>query len=350
MIHPSVSVVIVNFNGRHLLESCLPATLGEVAQLEGEIILVDNASSDGSLTYVQTTFPQILLVENPRNEGFAGGCNAGVRVAKADVVVLLNNDAVPQPGWLRRLLDALEPANVAVAASVVQEARYPGAYELGTGSISVIGHPIPNVDHDPARPFYATGCSLAFKKPIFPEPFDPIYFAYFEDALLSWRAHLRGLLVARAVESKVTHLGSATALQQPTLAAYYWERNRILTLLLCYQRATLVKLIPLFIFDGFVRTAEDVWHTVSRRRGAALTLRRWIISARALAWLVGHRSDVASSRRTIQQERKRGDQEIIRMLSGKIFDDHVPTWAHTIANHITLAYCRVAGLRTAEQS
>lgn len=342
--------MIVNFNGRHLLDSCLPVALEQAAPCGAEVILVDNASTDGTVAHVESLYPEVVVVKSPRNVGFAGGCNLGVRAATGAIIVLLNNDAVPQPGWLSGLLRALEPPDVAVAASVVREARYPPAYELGTGTISVIGHPIPHVGRDPEHPFYATGCSLAFKKRLFPEPFEPVYFAYYEDTLLSWRAHLKGYRVARALESAVDHVGSATALRQPTVAAFYWERNKLLTLLLCYESQTLWKLVPLYVFDGLVRLAEDLWRAIKRVQDLGATVQRYRILVRALLWLLGHATHVKELRREIQSGRTRDDREITTMLSGKIFDDHVPTRAHEIANRFALIYCRAVGLRTAEHS
>ena len=254
---PVASIVIVNYNGRELLVPCLQAALPQAAERAAEIILVDNDSSDGSVDLVAHDFPEVALVRNQRNDGFAGGANAGVRAARSDTIVLLNNDAVPDDGWLEGLLRTLAPVDVAVAASVIEEARYPEAYALGTGTISVIGHPVPNVLPDATNPFYATGTSLAFKRELFPQPFDPLYFAYYEDALLSWRARLRGYRVMRALDSRVHHLGGATARRRPDDATFYWERNKLLTLVLCYERGTLLRLLPLYCFDGLTRLADE---------------------------------------------------------------------------------------------
>lgn len=349
MTQPSVSIVIVNFNGRHLLDACLPAALEQAAPLGGEVIIVDNASTDGSVAHVKLAYPQVVVVKSPRNVGFAAGSNIGVRAATGTTIVLLNNDAVPQPGWLSGLLRALEPADVAVASSVIHEARYPDAYQLGTASISVIGHPIPHVGRDPEHPFYATGCSLAFKKQLFPQPFEPVYFAYYEDTLLSWRAHLQGYRVARALESAVEHVGSATALRQPTVALFFWERNKLLTLLLCYQLSTIWRLVPLYVFDGIARVTEDLWLLLKRPWDLRASAQRYAVLIRALAWLMGHVAQVKELRRAVQSERTCDDRKIVIMLSGKIFDDYVPTRAHAIANRLTVTYCRVVGIRTAEQ-
>jgi len=332
----------------------LRAALPQATAHRAEVILVDNASSDGSVELVARNFPGVVLVRNDRNEGFAGGANAGVRAAGTNTVVLVNNDAVPAECWLEELLLALEPEDVAIAASVIDEARYPAAYALGTGTISVIGHPIPNVLPDSASPFYATGTSLAFKRDLFPTPFEPLFFAYYEDALLSWRARLRGYRVVRAIGSRVSHVGGATARRQPDQMVFHWERNKLLMLLLCYERGTVLRLIPLYVFDGMARLAEDLW-LVARRHpsqpsGWSGLVRRYGIVLRALLWLVSHIREVASRRAVVQGERTIPDSAITPLLSGKIFDDHVPTTGHAIANAVALLYCRFAGVQTAEET
>jgi hypothetical protein len=246
------------------------------------------------------------------------------------------------------LIRSLEPPDVAIACSVIHEARYPEAYALGTGSFSVIGHPIPNVGRDPEHPFYATGCSLAFKLALFGEPFDPMYFAYYEDTLLSWRARLWGYRVARALGSSVQHLGGATALRLPTLSSYYYERNKVLTLLLCYETQTLRKLVPLYLLDGLARLLEDLRHLAKQPSLGRDVLKRYGLILRGLAWLVLHRRLIRDRRRAVQAERQVPDSGITPMLSGKVFDDYLPTHAHAIANALSLAYCRLVGIATAE--
>jgi GT2 family glycosyltransferase len=328
----------------------LPQAIARQAQ----VILVDNASSDDSVQLVAQSFPEVVLVQNDHNEGFASGANAGVKAAASDIVVLLNNDAVPEDRWLDALLSALEPADVAIAASVIDEARFPAPYALGTGTISVIGHPIPNVLADPANPFYATGTALAFKRHLFREPFEPLFFAYYEDALLSWRARLRGHRIMRAVDSRVRHLGGATARREPDQMAYYWERNKLLVLLLCYDRSTIRRLVPLYLFDGLVRLIEDVALVArrhpSRPAGWRGLIRHYGTVLKALAWLATHVQKVATRRAAIQTERIVSDSAITPLLSGKIFDDHVPTLGHAVANAVALLYCRMVGIRTAEEA
>ena len=132
---PTSSIVIVNYNGRDWLEPCLREALAQATDAGAEVILVDNGSADGSVAFVAERFPGVVTLCLDRNEGFAAGANAGTRAARSDTVVLLNNDAVPERGWLGALMRELEPENVALAASVIREARYPEAYEALTSWI-----------------------------------------------------------------------------------------------------------------------------------------------------------------------------------------------------------------------
>lgn len=95
-----LSIIIVNFNGKHFFDECL-RSISLAVQFEHEIIVVDNASSDGSVEYIQTHFPQVKLVVSKANLGFAGGNNLGAKLAQGQYLLLLNNDTV--------LLDDLEP-------------------------------------------------------------------------------------------------------------------------------------------------------------------------------------------------------------------------------------------------
>src|SRR5512135_3455501 len=118
---PLASIVILNWNGKPYLEACLDSVLH---QCDGkyEVLLVDNGSTDGSSAYVREKYPSVRVIDAGSNLGFAGGNNLGVRSAAANIVVLLNNDSVVQPGWLLALRTAMDdPAAVLVSSRVVTQ-------------------------------------------------------------------------------------------------------------------------------------------------------------------------------------------------------------------------------------
>src|SRR5262245_23354518 len=107
---PDVSVVIVTWNGRHHLDACLDAVTAQQG-VQVETIVVDNASSDGTVAHVRERHPAVRLVALAENRGFAGGNNAGAAEACAPLVAFLNNDTVAEPGWLQALVSGLDEAH-----------------------------------------------------------------------------------------------------------------------------------------------------------------------------------------------------------------------------------------------
>ena len=107
--HPTVCVVSVNYNGRKYLDRFLRSVLAiDYPSRSYRVVLVDNASTDGSADLVRRNFPQVPIVQAAKNLGFAGGCNLGIRASRSDYVALVNNDTVVEPLWLRRLVDVAE--------------------------------------------------------------------------------------------------------------------------------------------------------------------------------------------------------------------------------------------------
>lgn len=117
---PTVSIIIVNFNGRTYLRDCLNSILNlRYPKKNYEVIVVDNGSSDGSVGYLKNTFPWVNTIALQTNEGFTGGNNVGIEQAKGDCVVLLNNDTVVTPRWLTELVAAANPPNVGIVSSKI---------------------------------------------------------------------------------------------------------------------------------------------------------------------------------------------------------------------------------------
>ena len=101
------SVIVVNWNGKRYLQECLPALLAQTYS-NHEIILVDNGSNDGSVDFVAEGFPEVRIIENSENLGFAAGNNVGIEVARGDYIVTLNNDTRAEPDWLEELVKVVE--------------------------------------------------------------------------------------------------------------------------------------------------------------------------------------------------------------------------------------------------
>ena len=113
---PKASVIIPNWNGLTLLRPCLDS-LKVQTLTNHEVIVVDNGSTDGSIDALKSEYPEVRVLALSVNKGYSGGCNTGIRAARADIVVVLNNDVEVDPGWLQALVDALERHPEAGAAA-----------------------------------------------------------------------------------------------------------------------------------------------------------------------------------------------------------------------------------------
>ncbi len=211
----SLSVVIPTWNGRELLEKFLPSVVRAAGfHPDNEVIVVDNASQDGTVEMVRERFPGVRLLRLERNLGFGGGNNAGVRAARNKVVVVLNNDMRVEPDSLRRLLEGFTDAGVfAVSAQIFfldREKRreetglIEGRFERG---FFRLGHLVEEVA-GLYPTFYAGGGSTAYDRAKFLElgGFDPLFHPFYvEDADLSYNAWKRGWKVLYHPGAAVHH-------------------------------------------------------------------------------------------------------------------------------------------------
>lgn len=223
---PQVSVVIVNYNGQHHLQRCLPS-LAATESVEFETILVDNGSSDGSVSWVQANFPWVRVLPLRRNLGFGAANHRGIAEARAELVALLNNDTVVEPGWLRHLVATLEqhPEAVAVCATLLllqhpelYNARGGGLTWLGFGFDRFFAHPRQEANQVPLveEVLFPTAAAALFRKRDFLQlgGFDPAYFMYHEDVDFGLRAWLSGKKVLLSRDAVVWHAFGGTMANQ----------------------------------------------------------------------------------------------------------------------------------------
>lgn len=275
--------MIVNYNGRQHLERCLPSVLEDRA---AEVVVVDNASSDGSADYVQVSFPQVKLVRSEANLGFAAAANLGAEQATTRYVAFLNPDTVVEPGWLEALTDALEADSSAglatsqivlladkqrvntcgneVHCSGITLCRGLGRARDGQAAVSEV----------PA----VSGAAFAIRAELFRElgGFDPSFFMYMEDTDLSWRARLAGYRCLYVPSSVVRH---DYALRFGPDKVFYQERNRYWMWLKVLRWPSWLVLCPVFLLAevvtwGFV-LLRDRAHWGNKLRAYAAVVMRW---------------------------------------------------------------------------
>jgi GT2 family glycosyltransferase len=231
---PLVSVVIVTWNGRQYLDACLNAVASQNG-VSTETILVDNASNDGTVAYVQERFPHVRVIALPENRGFAGGNNAGVREARGRFIALLNNDAVPEPDWIEALLAGLnEDAGFALVTSRIVYMHDPGLIDsAGDGMLAAGGafkrHHGASVDlaRESSEVFGVCGAACLMPRRVFDElgGFDEDFFVSHEDVDLSYRARLLGYRCRYVANAVVHHHGGMTISRVSGFAIFQGQRN-----------------------------------------------------------------------------------------------------------------------------
>ena len=222
------SIIIVNYNGKHLLRECFDSVLAQSVK-DFELILVDNGSTDGSVDYVVSNYSdkRIKLALSKQNLGFAGGNNLGYKHATGEYIVLLNNDTKVNEDWLKGLLDEIErDDNIGIVQSLVITEGVPAEYYKKNGTINLLGHNVMNffeINEDrTGEIFQANGCSLIIRWVLVEQLgglFPDEYFAYAEDTYLSFKVKFYGKKIMHTSGSIVYHKGNATAKEQVSFTA-----------------------------------------------------------------------------------------------------------------------------------
>lgn len=252
-----VSVVIVNWNGRHLLERCLPVVLNQAFD-DYEVVLLDNGSTDGSTEWVAEHFPLVRLIRSDRNLGFAAGNNAAIRATHSAYVATLNNDAEPAADWLSELVRAMEASPAAgMCACKMVRADDPHIMDSCGIDIDLAGVGWNRYSGDPERtdevmPYEVSGaCAGAalYRRAMLDQVglFDEAYFIYYEDVDLAWRAQRAGWRCLYVPSARVVHRHSSTVKEGSSLKGYLLGRNKVWTLVKNYAWPDWLIYLPLIL-------------------------------------------------------------------------------------------------------
>ncbi|MDQ2808377.1 MAG: glycosyltransferase, partial [Chloroflexota bacterium] len=258
---PTVTVVVLNYNGQHHLDACLGSLLAldyPAAQLE--ILLVDNGSSDGSPAWVAEHYPTVRVHRLPQNLGFAAGNNAGAAVATGAWLAFLNNDTRVDRAWLRELVasvlaDAARDV-VCTGAKMLDWAGDALDFVGGVMNFHAFGYQLSyglSLDAEPAAYrvkrdiLFACGGAMLILSDIFRSTggFDGDFFAFFEDVDLGWRLWVLGYRVTFTPTAITYHKGHGTAGSIPHhRLAVLFERNALFALYKNYSDETLARILP----------------------------------------------------------------------------------------------------------
>jgi GT2 family glycosyltransferase len=242
-----LTIAIISYNTRDLLLACLQSVQDMTKDVEYELIVIDNASSDGSDAAVQTQFPQARVITNQDNGGYAKACNQAVEIGRGRYVLFLNSDTVMRACTLSRMVACLDMQPDIGAVSCLQCDK--------AGQVLQSCFPFPSVrDHLRYSPWvptiikrvvgrdveldftvsqnveWANGACLMVRKGLFEHMggFDSRFFMYFEDVDLCRRIHQRGYRVWHAADCEVVHLIGRSSVEHRDQLNVQWELSRIL--------------------------------------------------------------------------------------------------------------------------
>lgn len=241
-----IAVVILNWNGKSLLEKFLPSVV-EFSQ-QATVYVIDNASTDDSVPFLQQYYPQVQLIRNSENGGYAKGYNDGLQHINEELLVLLNSDVEVTEGWLRPMVDAFKSDSDLVAAQpklldYKNKAYFEYAGAAG-GFLDALGYPFCRgrvFDHlekdegqynDRSPIFWASGACMFVRRDAFWKAggFDTTFFTHQEEIDLCWRLHAQGGRIDYIGASTVYHVGGATLDASHPRKTFYNFRNTLLML------------------------------------------------------------------------------------------------------------------------
>jgi GT2 family glycosyltransferase len=243
----NIAVVILNWNGLELLKKFLPSVLKESADI-ADIYVADNGSTDDSINWLTNNHPEVKIINNKDNLGFAGGYNRALESVNARYFILINSDVEVRPGWIKPVIDHMEN-NPDVAAcqpkilSFSNKDTFEHAGAAG-GFIDKYGYPFcrgrvfDSVEKDSGQYdsltdiFWSSGACMFIRSDIWKKMggFDADFFAHMEEIDLCWRINSLGYKIRYIPESVVCHLGGGTLNYKSPTKIYYNFRNNLFML------------------------------------------------------------------------------------------------------------------------
>jgi GT2 family glycosyltransferase len=254
MSFPPLSAIIVSWNGMRHLPDCL-AALAPQLPTGAELVLVDNGSTDGMPAWAREAYPQARVLALPANLGFSGGVNAGLRAARGELLLLLNDDAFAEPGFVAELLGAFARQPDLGAASAVllfnhrPELVASAGIRVRRDGLALdlwAGRRAAELPAEPQPIFGPSGGAAVYRRALLADVglMEPSFFNYLEDADLAWRALLRGWRSAVVPGARARHIYSATSGQGSPFKQRLLSRNRLRTIARCMPGPVLRRCLP----------------------------------------------------------------------------------------------------------
>jgi hypothetical protein len=332
---PTVSIVIVSYNSRRYIDTCIQS-LQQNLPRDVEIIVLDNASIDGSAAYLADHYPSVKLISNPINIGFAAGNNRACEDIRGEFIVFINPDTRVTSGWLEPLINTMQSdPQVGLATPKILLMSDPNLINTCGNSVHLTGLTLCRGINQPSetREFAQTseinaisGAGFVIRRTLFEHlgGFDELMFTYMEDTDLSLRAQQMGYKCVYVPNSVIYH---DYLLRFGPLKTFYQERNRYIMLLKLFRWQTLLLMLPLLLLSelvtwGFILT-RDRRRLSNKPRAYIAILRLWrlIMAQRRKTQALRQVSDRALLKSlAYRMEFEQTGRDTVSFLSHLIFD------------------------------
>jgi GT2 family glycosyltransferase len=261
-----IAVVILNWNGRNLLEKFIPSMV-KYNSSNADLYVADNASSDDSIEFLKKNYPEVKIVQNSDNGGYARGYNQALKHIDADIYALVNSDIEVSENWLEPIIEIFEnDENTSAVQPKILDYKDKSKFEFAGaagGYIDMFGYPycrgrvFTEIEHDKGqyekqeKIFWASGACIFIRKREFDTlgGFDEDYFAHMEEIDLCWRIQNSGKKIIYQPKSIVYHVGGATLKESNPHKTYLNFRNSLFTIL---KNAPGIVVVPLILSRLFL--------------------------------------------------------------------------------------------------
>jgi len=263
------AIVILNWNGKQLLEEFIPSIVKYSNFPNVEIVVADNASTDDSVNFIKENYPQITIIQNSKNGGYAKGYNDALQYITADIYALVNSDIEVTEGWLNPIISTFEnEPNTAIIQPKILDYKNKSKFEYAGaagGFIDKYGYPycrgriFTNLEKDTKQYddieeiFWASGACFFIRAEDFHElnGFDESYFAHQEEIDLCWRAKTLNKTIKYVGSSTVYHVGGATLKEASPRKTFLNFRNSLFTLVKNLPKHKIIPIIfSRLVLDG----------------------------------------------------------------------------------------------------
>ena len=306
-----VSIIIINYNGKHHLEKCLKSLM-QIDYKNYEIILVDNNSIDDSINFVKKFYPSVGIIQLEKNYGFAEPNNIGAKKATGEFLLFLNNDTIVKPNFISELVKVINTdSKIAICQSFLLKPN--GEIDSSGDFVDTLGRAYSSRKKvsEVREILGARGAAMLIRKESFFDlgKFDKSFFASFEDVDMGWRAWLWGYRVVLVPSSVVYHTGGQTIKNISDEIRFHGIKNTLMLRLVNFELSLAIKSIIKLFFVSFMRKIFRVKIISDPEEGPPLP--SYGITFKGVSWVIKNLGYVLEKRKLVNKKRVLSTKELI---------------------------------------